>query len=61
MIHAGDKVTLLPEYMDVGDEHYEWVACDDEKHGRVIISPTNHPMSIKPRYVVQTNWLGETA
>lgn len=54
-IKKGDRVRIKPEYQDDGDDKYTWHAVDDEDKGRVTVSPKDHPMSIKPTYVLQSD------
>lgn len=56
-IKKGDRVKIKPEYQDDGDDKYTWHAVDDEDKGRVTVSPKDHPMSIKPTYVMQSDWV----
>lgn len=57
MLAANTPVTILPDYRDPGDDSYTWVTTADEDGGRVTITPINHPLSIKPVYVVRADWL----
>lgn len=56
-IKKGDRVKIKPEYQDEGDSNYAWHAVDDEDKGRVTISPKDHPMKIKPTYVMRSDWV----
>jgi hypothetical protein len=38
-ICKGDRIEILPEWQDPGDDKYEWYATDDEDGGRVSITP----------------------
>ena len=41
MMKKGDRISILPEYQDRGDNLYIWVVVGDEEKGRVDISPIN--------------------
>ncbi len=41
MLKKGDRISILPEYRDKGDELYIWVVTGDEEKGRVDISVLN--------------------
>lgn len=53
----GDRVRILPEFQDEGDDDFVWVVVGDEEKGRVDISPINTGMKITPVQVVQAKWL----
>jgi len=53
----GDVVEILENYRDPGDELLTWVVDDDSGKGRVTIVAIDSPMSLKPRYVVETGWI----
>ena len=57
MIIKGDRIDILPQWQDVGDENYVWVATDDEENGRITICPISMPISIKPRSSVDVNMI----
>jgi len=57
----GDKVEILSEFQDAGDESFTWVVIGDEEKGRVDISPIDINMEIKPVYTVQSHWIRLTA
>lgn len=57
MITKGTVVQILKQFQDKGDDQYIWVAIDNEEKGRVTISPVNVALSVKPTYVVKTEWL----
>ena len=48
MLKKGDRISILPEYRNKGDELFIWVVVGDEEKGRVDISPINIRMSIIP-------------
>lgn len=52
MIRKGDKIRIRPEWMDKGDDEFEWTAIDDEEKGRVTIRCEIPNMNIKPTSVV---------
>lgn len=56
-IKAGDVVKIKKQFQDAGDDKYTWVAVDDEEKGRVVITPKDHSMKIKPTYTVMVNML----
>jgi hypothetical protein len=39
LIKAGDRIEILPEWQDDGDDKFEWYAIEDEAGGRVAIQP----------------------
>jgi len=41
MLKRGDRISILPEYRDKGDERFIWVVVGDEEKGRVDISVLN--------------------
>jgi len=53
----GDVVEILENYRDPGDDLLTWVVDDDSEKGRVTIVAIDSPMSLKPRYVVETGWI----
>jgi imidazole glycerol phosphate synthase subunit HisF len=53
----GDIVEILKQYQDIGDDELIWVAIDDEEKGRVTVTPINSTLSIKPTYVMNSDWL----
>ena len=55
-IRQGDRVHLLPEWMDEGDAELEWFAIDDESQGRVTIQP-HIELGIPPTYIVTVEML----
>ncbi|MBI3230487.1 MAG: hypothetical protein HYZ45_10005 [Burkholderiales bacterium] len=55
MFKKGDRVEILPEFQDDGDDQFCWIVLDDEEKGRVDICPTNLDLPIRPRYTVRTN------
>lgn len=57
MIKKGDRIDILPQWQDDGDENYVWVATDDEEYGRVTICPISMPISIKPRSAVDVSMI----
>ena len=57
MFKIGDKVEILSEFQDAGDESFTWVVTGDEEKGRVDISPIDINMEIKPVYTVQSHWI----
>lgn len=57
MIKKGDRIDILPQWQDAGDENYVWVAIDDEKDGRIVICPISMQISIKPRSTVDVSMI----
>lgn len=57
MFKIGDKVEILSEFQDAGDERFTWVVIGDEEKGRLDISPIDINMEIKPVYTVQAHWI----
>lgn len=54
MFKRGDKVTILKEFQDPGDDTFTWIVSGDEEKGRVDITPIDIPLDIKPIYTVQS-------
>lgn len=54
---VGDRVEIVPEFRDLGDEDFEWVVVSDEDKGRVEICPAGTGLTIPPRYVVEVEWI----
>ncbi len=57
MLKKGDRVSILPEYQDKGDNLFVWVVGGDEEKERVDISPVNIglplvPIETVPSYMV---------
>lgn len=42
MLKKGDRISILPEYRNEGEECYIWAVVSDEEKGRVDISPLNY-------------------
>lgn len=57
MFKKGDRVEILKEFQDPGDENFIWIVQGDEEKGRVDIAPANIGLEIQPLYVVQTHWI----
>lgn len=58
MIHAGDKVTIRPEWCDSAAESIViFEAVDDESCGRVVIRPVESSLVIRPTQTVETRML----
>jgi len=57
MIRKGDQVWILPEWQDVGDDSYTWIAVTDEEGGRVEIMPSNFEFAFAPVHDVLTTML----
>ena len=53
----GDVVEILAPFRDRGDEDIIWVVQGEEEKGRVTLIASNIKMSIKPKYVVNTQWI----
>ena len=53
----GERVVILPQYQDPGDDRFEWQTMDDEEIGRVTISPINTGLEIVPTQVVNVNMI----
>lgn len=53
----GDLVEILRQYRDPGDELLSWMASEDSEKGRVTIVAIDSPLSLKPRYIVNTTWI----
>lgn len=57
MFRRGDKVEILREFQDPGDESFTWIVVGDEEKGRVDITPINIPLDIRPTHTVQAHWI----
>lgn len=57
MFKRGDRVEIIEEFRDDGDEIFSWVVVGDEEKGRVDISPIDIKLEIKPVHTVQANWI----
>jgi hypothetical protein len=57
LICRGDKVEILPQFRDAGDEEFVWIAISDEEKGRVDISPINIGLAITPIQTVSVDWV----
>lgn len=55
MFKRGDRVEILPEFQDSGDDQFVWIVLEDEEKGRVDISPIDIKLAIKPKYTLLTN------
>lgn len=56
----GDVVEILEKYQDPGDKLLTWMVVDGSEKGRATIVAVDSPMSLKPRYVVETSWITKT-
>ena len=54
MIKKGDKLRILPQWQDVGDDEFEWEACEDEDGGKVLIRALIPFVRFTPTQVVHT-------
>jgi len=54
MLKKGDRISILPEYQDKGDNLFVWVVVGDEEKGRVDISPINIGLPLIPIETVPT-------
>jgi hypothetical protein len=57
VIQKGDKVRILPEFADVGDEQFERIALEDEDGGRVRIVCLVPGLAYQPQEVLDTRML----
>ncbi len=57
MFKKGDRVEILKEFQDPGDENFTWIVQEDEEKGRVDIVPANIQLEIQPLYVVPAHWI----
>ena len=48
MLKRGDRISILPEYRNKGEECFVWAVVGDEEKGRVDISPLNTGLSFIP-------------
>lgn len=56
-IKAGDRVRILPQFQDPGDDQITFIAVNDEVDGRVMIE-AQLDMTVNPTQVVLTSMLG---
>lgn len=54
-IKKGDRVEILPQWRDKGDEKYQWYAVTDDYGGRLQIQPKGTGLTFAPVHTVQTN------
>ena len=57
MIYKDDKVRILPECADLGDDQFEWIALEDEDGGRVRVACLIPGWQWPPQSVVETRML----
>lgn len=55
--NTGDRIEILPEFRDEGDEAFVWVVVSAEEKGRVDISPVGTGLNVPPVYAVQAEWI----
>jgi len=48
MLIKGDRISILPEYRNKGEEAYIWVVVGDEEKGRVDIGVLNSRLTFPP-------------
>jgi len=49
MLKRGDRISILPEYRNKGEECYIWAVVGDEEKGRVDIGILNSKRGIRGR------------
>jgi len=54
MIRKNDKIRILPQWQDAGDDEFEWVAEEDESGDRALIRGIIPGFAIQPTYRVRT-------
>lgn len=59
MIQAGDRVHILPEFQDEGDDQLHWVALNAPEKGRLDITPIDSTLTYKPIYTVMVEWVAK--
>ena len=57
MFKRGDKVEILKEFQDKGDDEFTWIALGDEEKGRLDIMPVEIDLEIRPIYVAHVDWI----
>lgn len=57
MFKRGDRVEILKEFQDDGDEEFTWIVLGDEEKGRLDIMPVDIDLEIKPINAVQVEWI----
>jgi len=57
VIRKGDKVEILPEWQDPGEERYIYIAVSDEHDGRVDIQAINFEWEFAPVNTVKVEML----
>jgi hypothetical protein len=60
MIRRGDRISILPEWQDQGDDQIEYIAIDDEEKGRVSIQ-AQLGLPINPIHMVATYMIRKEA
>lgn len=56
-IRKGDLIEIFPQFQDLGDEGFRWLAVDDEEKGRVTIATLGTNLRIVPTTVVRADWV----
>jgi hypothetical protein len=57
-IRKGDRLSIKPQWRDVGDENLAWVARSDEEKGRVDISALEQKdMALWPVFTVRVDMI----
>jgi len=56
MFKRGDKVEILEEFQDEGDDKFTWIVMEDEEKS-VDIQPVDIPMNITSLFTVQVGWI----
>lgn len=55
MLKAGDLVKVVPDWCDEAEEDLEWVVCDNEEKGRVLIRPLHTQLPFPPTQTVRVD------
>ena len=55
MIRKNDKLRILPQWQDDGDDQFEWVAEEDESGDRVLIRGVIPDFPIHPTFRLETH------
>lgn len=54
-LEVGDRVEILKEFRDPGDEDFTWKVIVSEEKGRVTIQPQETGLAVAPTYVVSSS------
>ena len=52
LFQTGDVLVIRPEWSDAGDEHFKWIAMEDEDGGRIRIQLMDTGLPLPPNQIV---------